>query len=95
MKAWLKETTKKIREGKKAKKEYQRNKGGVYPYGLGAMIYEYRHNHIAYSLARGKTIEQIESKHRVDENGNKRNPPSMSQVNSTLLTLLIKDEVPA
>lgn len=105
IKAWLKETAKKLREGKKAVKEYQRV-NGCHPIDWGnknpngpciTRLYmlrtEYRHKHIAYSLARGKTMEQIESKHRVDENGRETNLPNMSAVNAILMTLLITEEV--
>lgn len=104
-KAWLKETAKKIREMKDAIKEYQRKNGGCYPtdwtgkdttkpclYRLKAMQRAYRMTHIAYSLARGKTLEQIEPNHRKDENGNRINPPDMTSVNAYLMDLLIKEE---
>ena len=105
MKAWLKETGKQIREMQRAIKDYQREHGGCYPYPWGndpkalsigklvALQDAYRNNHIAYSLARGKTMEQIESKHRTDENGRELNLPNMSEVNKILLSLLIKEEV--
>lgn len=107
MKAWLKDAAKKIREGKKAIKEYQKGHGGCYPfdwggkdskapclYRLKALQSDYRHKHIAYSLAIGKPIDQIESKHGKDEFGNECNLPSMSLVNTILFGLLTHEEVP-
>lgn len=103
-KAWLKETAKKIREMKVAIKEYQRQNGGCYPidwfgkdtkkpclHRLQALQEAYRMTHIAYSLARGKTLEQIEPNHRKDENGNRINPPDMTSVNAYLMGLLVTE----
>lgn len=106
MKAWLKDAAKKIRESKKAIKEYQKGHGGCHPidwggkepkapclYRLKALQSDYRHKHIAYSLALGKTMEQIESKHRKNELGVEPNLPNMSLVNTILLGLLTHEEV--
>ena len=97
MKAWLKVTAKQIREMKKQFKDAQRGAGESWKIGMALrpLQWNYRHNHIAYSLARGKTLEQIESKHKKDENGREMNLPNMSEANKILLTLLVKEEVMA
>lgn len=62
LKAYLKETAVEIRN-KKAQR-----KGAPYGRvaGLEGLRYDYRHHHIAYCLIRGKEMEEIERKCRVD-----------------------------
>ena len=65
----LKQTLKKnahyIRELKSKRKESQNG----YVDGLGQAQMEYRIGQIAYCLIRGRTPEQIENKHRDDDQG--------------------------
>jgi hypothetical protein len=67
MKAELKALALNIRLTRAAGKEYQRSGGTIDKFpkdsiGLWRSVPEFRHKHIAYCLARGKTYEQIESK---------------------------------
>jgi len=72
MKAYLKETAVKIKEAKKQRK------GATYGFvevldSYNPQInlrYQYRHHHIAYSLLRGRTMEQIERTCREDNKPN-------------------------
>lgn len=73
MKAQLKEMAKELRSNKITLKNNQRNNVSGYWNMQSALVgqrSEYRHKHIAYSLMRGKTYEQIENFTR---NGNKPN----------------------
>lgn len=63
LKALLKEKATVIRNKKRETKEYQRKHGGCCggrQWTLIQLKQDYRHHHIAYSMLRGKTIEQIE-----------------------------------
>ena len=62
----LKALAQDIRELKHTIKEAQRNAGGAwkYQYKLPGLKSDFRHKHIAYCLARGKSYEQIENKTR-------------------------------
>lgn len=63
LKALLKTKATKIRECKRETKEYQRKHGGSCggrQWRLIAMKSSYRSHHIAYSMLRGRTIDQIE-----------------------------------
>lgn len=67
MKAELKALALNIRLTRAAGKDYQRSGGAVNKFPkdskpLYQSVPEFRHKHIAYCLARGKTYEQIESK---------------------------------
>jgi len=81
-KQWLKDQAVKIKKIKKEFKEAQRT------YTLTWQLYrekntskrEYRHRHIAYSLFRGRTMEQIEKP-------SPHNLPNMSHVNELLKEL--------
>lgn len=62
MKEWLKSTTKEIRKYKEIYKDYQRKHNGEMNHDYGKyheLAVAYRTNHIAYSLAKGNTLEQI------------------------------------
>ena len=66
LKVELKSLAEKIKESKVELKKYQRENGGYdggFYMSLYRLKYEYRHRHIAYSQLRGKTYEEIESKH--------------------------------
>ena len=60
----LKELAIQIREEKAECKEYQKEHGGKSYFEYRTTARKYRHMHIAYSMLRGKTMEQIEPKHR-------------------------------
>lgn len=63
MKIELKENAIKIRAQKKLVKEKQREFGGWREQcRLHAMRWQYRHQHIAYCLLRGRVLDQIEKK---------------------------------
>ncbi len=62
MKEWLKLTAKEIRRHKGIYKDYQRKNNGARNHDYGryhSLATAYRTNHIAYSLAKGRTLEQI------------------------------------
>lgn len=81
MKQWLKENGALISETRKEHKNKQRTNG----YGLDGKLldlkHEYRHNHIAYSMARGKDYKNIETKVR------KGNEPDWYIINELLLRI--------
>ena len=67
MKQELKALALNIRLTRAAGKDYQRSHGAINNFpkdskGLWISVPEFRHKHIAYCLARGKTYEQIEPK---------------------------------
>jgi hypothetical protein len=71
LKALLKEKAAEIRNKKRETKEYQRKhcgRCGGRQWTLFAMKEDYRVHHVAYSLMRGKTIEQIEPNASTDPN---------------------------
>lgn len=57
-----KDLAKSIKEAKGTRKKF---KDG-YVYNLKHLSYTYRHQHIAYCLARGRKMEDIERTHRSD-----------------------------
>lgn len=62
----LKALAQDIRELKQTIKEAQRNDDGAarYQYKLPGLKDEFRHKHIAYCMAKGRSYEQIENKTR-------------------------------
>ncbi len=82
----IKETKKEIK-----KREKERQYAGAWQSSLIREKSQYRELLIAYSLAKGRTLEQIESKHKVDENKRRLNPPNMSNVNAILAGLLMSE----
>lgn len=61
LKLELKALARDIKSKKKSRKEYS---NGYVP-GLSDARWEYRHKHVAYCLARGRTLEQIEPNNRI------------------------------
>ena len=72
MKQWLKDETISIRKYREDMKSKQRETGDAWSEqsNLITIKQKYRHRHIAYSLAKGKTYEQIE---KVVKEGNEPN----------------------
>lgn len=83
MKQWLKENGAAIRETRQEIKNLMRagNYAGNLQWKLPERISEYRHNHIAYSMARGKDYKDIEKKIR------KGNEPNWGIINELLFKL--------
>lgn len=90
MKTWLKENGKAIRALKLEIKESMRaNNGcGGLQWTHEIMKDKYRNNHIAYSMARGKTYEQIESYTRPDTT-----TPNWSYINDLIFMIEPEKEI--
>lgn len=88
LKSFLKAEAASIRQTREETKSAQRNGESSWKLQckLDRDIYNYRHNHIAYSLSRGKEYRDIETTVR------KGNEPSWSLINSILETLITEPE---
>lgn len=69
LKAKIKDLASRITNKKKEYKAFQREhngSGGSHTWDLYQLKHDFRHHHVAASLLRGKTMEQIESNSRFD-----------------------------
>lgn len=73
-KQYLKKLAKEIRELKPRRKQDKRGDTSLYQIvgEIGKRQYEFRHQHIAYCLLRGREMHEIENKTRDDNKPNER-----------------------
>ena len=93
MKLELKELARQIKEKKSQRKNKELNNGCGYIPGLAEMRVAYRHKHVAYSLARGRKLEQIDSGEGLNTKDVEWIINSMKDNENTRLYVVVSDKL--